>query len=294
MTKRALVVGVSGTLGSGVAAALIKKGYSVYGLSRFQTFGSADEVKARGVEPIAFDLSRDDPAQLPDVDVVFLEVWERAHLVGSDPDPQAIWDLNYTGVGRIVARYAGQAQFVNGCTGSVYGAADHAWRESDWPRPDIEYGISRLAQEKLINFLCAEKGSGCIHLRLYHANAPGKGLLHFTAQQLLAGEAIGMAPAQKVQVIALEDVIDMTVRSQALIKDEPQAINICHPHIWIWQELVERMAASLSVNNISWGDPHGSVEGSYYGSAELMQKTFGEPQFNIDAMIDAVCAHALS
>jgi len=123
MTGRsALVLGASGMVGLPLSRRLIEEGWKVFGAARFGDPAKHAEVEKLGACPIRFDVTKDDPAALPDVDVVFLEIW--------DPqEPELIWPINFYGVGRVVERYAGVADVVNGCTINVYGDGPDAATE---------------------------------------------------------------------------------------------------------------------------------------------------------------------
>jgi len=85
MTGRsALVLGASGMVGLPLSRRLIEEGWKVFGAARFGDPAKHAEVEKLGACPIRFDVTKDDPAALPDVDVVFLEIW--------DPqEPELIW-----------------------------------------------------------------------------------------------------------------------------------------------------------------------------------------------------------
>lgn len=287
--KRVLVVGATGSLGLPLAESLAQRGLAVWGASRLRSPEDADRLLAVGVEPLAFDALSDDPARLPDVETVFFEIWDRTHLLGAAPDPAAVWALNYEAVGRIASRYAGEADLINGSTGCVYGPGDRAAQETDPPHPTIDYGYARLCQEKLIDFLSAQAGSRALHLRLYHANSVAGGLLKSTAEDLLAGKPIGFGPREKVQVIDRAYVIDATFRAMDFLDEAPQVINLCHPHVWLWDDLARTMAAHLGVGDFTWQKADECADESYYGDSTRMIEHFGPPPGDVNDLVEDIC-----
>ena len=149
--EAALVVGVTGMVGSGVARALRAEGWHVFGVARGTDDAAALKLAEEGVEVMQYDVTSDDPGALPDVNAVFLEIWDPSR-------PELNWEINFYGVGRVVERYAGQATFVNGSTINVYGDGPGLPREDTGCRPTSDYGRSRFAQERLIDYFCYRSG----------------------------------------------------------------------------------------------------------------------------------------
>ena len=111
MTKRkALVLGATGKVGKPLANALYEDGWKVFGAARCTDDSVRESLENTGIETIRFDVTTDDPAILPDVDVLFLEIW--------DPETwnselyEYVWSNNYFSVARLVEHYAGR---VYGC-----------------------------------------------------------------------------------------------------------------------------------------------------------------------------------
>jgi len=114
MSRRntALVVGATGMIGRPLAERLAAAGWEVYGTARRVDGERGKAMRDAGIEPLAFEITEDEPAELPDVDAVFLEVWDPARA-------DLIWPINFYGVERLVERYAGRAVIVNGWTITV-------------------------------------------------------------------------------------------------------------------------------------------------------------------------------
>ncbi|MEX0887338.1 MAG: NAD(P)-dependent oxidoreductase [Phycisphaeraceae bacterium] len=288
----ALVLGASGRIGRRLCESLRDRGLTVHGAARFSDPAVRARLDALGVHTITYSAREDDPAMLPDVPLAFLELWAPAEH--SLPDArQRIWSLNYHAVGRVAARYAGQADIINGCSGNVYGTHPEPRAETDPQRPDDEYGLARFAQEKLLDFLCDQRGSGLVHLRYYHANTPESGLVRRLAETIKAGDSLGPNPDERVQVIAMEDFIRCTLAAGERRDALPRAVNVCHPRLWTLRELAERLHAAMGTGAVRFDRDAGGVEHSTTGDATLMREHFGEPTGDVEALIDEV-AEAVS
>ncbi|MFW6061038.1 MAG: NAD-dependent epimerase/dehydratase family protein [Phycisphaeraceae bacterium] len=288
---RIMVIGASGRIGYRLCEQLRQQNATVLGAARFSDPDTRAALEKMGVQTLPYNVQTDDPATLPDADLLILEVWDPQRHAGPDAYEQ-IWSLNYTGVGRLVARYAGRADVVNGCSGNVYGSSAHAWTEADAPRPDTEYGLARFAQEKLIDFLCDQAGSRVCHLRYFHANTPDSGAIHRLAQSILRGESLGDAPDAYVRVIGMVDFVRCTLAAAARLDAGtlPRAVNIVHPTLWTRRQLAERIHKALGQGAVVFDRESGGVEQSVYGEPSLMLETFGPPEEDLDTLIDQVCA----
>jgi len=289
---RVLVAGASGEVGSRLCHALRERGDEVHGAARFSDPRRAQALEADGVQLHRFDVRRDDPRELPEVDLLFLELWKPAHLLDAErQDPADVWDLNYHAIGRLVARYAGTADVINGSTGSVYGPrADRPSREDDLPRPDSHYALARFAQEQLIGFLCDEAGSKCAQLRYFIGNSPSSGVLPRMARSIAAGESLGPDPDRRLQVIAIEDFARCTLAVADKLTPEPFCCNVCHPQVWTMRELAERLQSELGRGGVRFERENGGGDGSVCGDTERMRAEFGEPVVALDELIARICA----
>lgn len=279
--KNALILGISGKVGFALAESLLDDGWNVHGAARLSDERRRKAIHGLGIDPIRFDVTRDDPAELPDVDVVFLEVW--------DPrQPDLIWPINYDGVGRVVERYAGSADIVNGCTLGVYGHGPDAATEETACRPSGDYALSRFAQEKLIDYFCRRSGSRGIHVRYAHANWPEYGVVRRTAEKIVEGRSLGAAPDSKIQVIGYEDFVSITKRAVDRLDCPPPAVNCCHPRVWTMRELAEAIHGRLGRGDVVFDREQGGEENSCYGDPARMIEWFGEPRVSVDTLIERV------
>ena len=279
--KTALVLGVTGRIGNALAKSLIRNDWQVYGAARFGREGTFQKVAADDLTPIRFDVTQNDPATLPDVKVVFLEIW--------DPQqPQQIWDINFFGVGRVVERYAGIADIVNGSTINVYGDSPDPANEDTPPRPTGDYGRSRFAQEKLIDYFCWRGGKKGIHVRYAHANTAQAGIVRRMAETILAGKSLGANPDAKVQVMALADAVRVTQAAVSRATCPPAAVNCCHPRIWSQRELAETIQARLGRGQVIFDREGGGIKHSAYADAGRMLAWFGKPRVSLETVLNQV------
>ncbi|GEM_PF-1139346 len=288
LPRGALVIGASGRIGRELCRRLRESGSTVFGAARFSDTAVRDELEGIGVQTQVYEVRTGDPAALPDVDVVFLELWDPSEHAAEDAR-EKIWSLNYTAIGRIAARYAGYADIVNGCSGNVYGTHPEPRKEEDLQRPNDEYGLARFAQEKLIDFLCDEAGSRVVHLRYYHANGPEGGLIRRMAEAIRDGRSLGGGPDERVQVIAMHDFVRCTLLAASRLDRMPRAVNVCHPRLWTRRELAERIRESLGCGKVIFDADSGGRENSTTGNPTRMLEYFGEPERDIEEVIDAVC-----
>lgn len=289
-----LVLGASGIVGQPLCLDMLARGWTVYGAARFGDHAPRTTLDRAGVHTVVFDLHEHDPIRLPDVDVVFLEVWDRGNAMNPH-DLHALWRLNYDGLGRIVHRYAGNADIVNGSTISLYGPrTDRPSRESDFPAPDTQYGLSRLAQERLFDFLCDRAGSRVVHLRYARSNRPDFGVIRRYADTILRGDSLGALPDQRLQVIGLQDFVRCTAEAAERIDRVPRHVHVVHPRVWTQRELADRLQAGMGRGVVHFEREIGGAETSLWADPTLMIRTFGPPKQNLDALIDDVCADAVA
>ena len=241
--KKALVLGVTGMVGYPLAEALLDDGWEVYGAARFHGDLPPECLIPKGCQPIRFDVTRDLVHELPDVDVLFLEIWDPSR-------PEQIWEINYYGVGRVVERYSGIADIVHGSTINVYGDQSGAPDEDTLCRPTTSYGVSRLALEHLIAYFSFQGGKKENQVRYAHANTAEKGVIRRIAEMILAGKSLGKRPDAFIQVIGLEDFVRVTYASLARMEQPPNAVNCCHPQLWTYRTLAEAIHNRLGSGRV--------------------------------------------
>lgn len=281
--RTALVLGASGMVGEPLARALLADGWQVHGAARFRDDASRETLEGEGVRTHRFDVLHDDPRVLPDVETLFLEIWDpRTRPLD---DAKFVWALNYFGVGRVVERYAGVADIVNGCTINVYGDNAEPASELTPCRPTSEYGHARCAQERLIDYFCVRGVRRGIHVRYAHANAGRRGVLWKMGMSIARGESLGPHPDSRIQVIALEDFVRVTKEAAARVATPPAVVNCCHPRVWSIRELAEALHAQLKCGTVRFDRPSGGLEHSAYACTERMIEWFGEPRVAVEELL---------
>ncbi len=296
-SKKALVLGASGVVGVPLCQSLVDRGWQVYGAARFGDPDKAQALEQTGAEKVVFYLTQDDPGQLPDVDTLIMEVWDRhfhAADIGELDQAQPLWSLNFDAVARVASRYAGQADIVNGSTISLYGPrADRPSHETDAPTPTDQYGLSRLAQERMLNFLCDQSGSRVTHLRYARSNTVQFGTVRRMADTILTGESQGRYPDQRIQVIGLDDFVRCTVEAAERIDQMPRAVHVVHPTIWTLRGLAERLQRGMGKGEVVFETEAGGARTSVWADPALMIDTFGPPQQDLEQLINEVCKAAV-
>lgn len=274
-----MILGVSGKVGRRLALFLVEDGWRVSGAARFSDPEAERALSGRGVETVRYDVTRDDPKILPAADAVFLEIWDPLR-------PESIWPINFFGVGKVIERYAGEADFVNGCTINVYGDAPEPSSEETPCRPTSDYGRSRYAQERLIDYFCHRSGSRAIHVRYAHANSPESGILRRFAEAIRDGRSLGRDPDALLQVIGMEDFVRVTATAIERVANPPVAVHCCHPRLWTKRELAERIHAKLGRGKVVFDVESGGREHSACATADRMIEWFGPPEVSVDTVID--------
>lgn len=280
-TRRALVLGASGKVGKPLCRALREDGWDVIGAARFSRPDAEAELGGIGVRTIRFDVMKDDPADLPDVEALFLEIWDPGQ-------PDLIWPINFYGVGRVAERYAGVANMVNGCTINVYGDGPTPSTEATPCRPSSEYGRSRYAQERLIDYFCLRSGSRGIHVRYAHANSATQGVVRRMAESIASAQSLGADPDANMQVIALEDFVRVTHAALDRAACPPVWVNCCHPRLWTRRELAGAIRDALGRGEVIFDREHGGLESSACADTARMVEWFGEPTVSVDTLIRRV------
>lgn len=278
---KALIIGVTGRIGSRLAVTLLGENWTVYGAARMSSSGKRRALESHGVETFQFDVLTGSPDQLPDADVVFLEIWDKTR-------PDLHWDINFYGVGSVVERYAGSARIINGSTLNVYGSGPDPMKERSSCLPDSEYGRSRYAAERLIDYFCRRYYGSGIHLRYAHANSRKHGIIRHIAEDILQERSLGDDPDSKLQVMGYEDFIRVTTRALEYTATPPAVVNCCHPRIWTKRELAEAIQSRLGRGRVIFDRQRGGEDHSVFGDPAKMLKWFGEPKINPGQLIRRV------
>ena len=159
MSKKLLLTGAAGFIGSHLAETLLREGYEVTGVDNFDPF-YAREVKERNLEGVAklpgftfieADIARD-PLPLEGMEAI-LHLAAKPGVRPSLEDPGSYMEANVTATARLfdAARRIGITRIVYGSSSSVYGNATPAPFDEDEPAvsPISPYAASKRAGELL-------------------------------------------------------------------------------------------------------------------------------------------------
>jgi nucleoside-diphosphate-sugar epimerase len=183
-SRRALVTGVAGFIGSHLAERLLERGIEVIGVDRLSDYydentkmanlaAVLDEPGFRFVQADLNDEAR--PGLLDGVGVVY-------HLAGQ-PGVRPSWGRTFeiyahdnilaTQALLEAAKEAPIERFVYASSSSVYGNAERfPTRESDLPNPVSPYGVTKLAAEHLCQLYAQVFGMPTVSLRYFSVYGP--------------------------------------------------------------------------------------------------------------------------
>jgi len=279
-STRTLVVGCTGMIGRHIVNELLLRGCQVHGVARFREARVQAILTDRGVITHSFDVARDNPAKLPDADVVFFACRDASR-------PDLAWAIGFTGLARLVERYAGRALLVNGASGEVYAQGDlPPQRETDLPEPKGAEALACFTREAFLSHVCAERRTPAIHLRYFHANDETHGLVPGMARAIAAGRSLGGTPEARVQVIAIEDLVRCTIEGVNEAAVPAKVVNICHPRVWTMRELAETVHRVLGRGRVVFDTESGGAEASRTGDASEMERLFGPPRVPLQVVVE--------
>ena len=234
---RFLITGGAGFLGSALANRLVRDSHDVHVLDDLSngeqrylssavtfTQGDVDNI------PLLWSLLRD-------VDCVY-HLAARVSVAQSMLHPR---DYNRANVGGTVSlmeamRDTGVRRVVFTSSGAVYGRQSHQpVRESDLPRPDSPYAVSKWAAEQYIHTIGTLWQIETVALRIFNAYGPRQSLPHshapvvprFLQQALTGGSVVIFGDGQQSRdFIYVGDVVDALVRAATATAVNRQVINI--------------------------------------------------------------------
>lgn len=265
-TKRALVTGVTGFVGSHLAEYLLARGYRTFGLTRWR---SNKENLKRIIDRVAL-LNGDvtDSRSLRGVldrvrpDVVY-HLAAQSYVPVSYSTPTATIDTNVNGTINLLEalKAADSGATVVGITSSeVYGDTDDAPITENSPlRPSSPYGVSKVGQDMALLQYFISYGMKTVRIRNFTTTGPGRGEVFFEssfAKQLAAITVFDSAREVYVgnldSVRVLAHVHDM-VRAYHLaeLHGEPgEAYNVGGAIPISVGEVLERLLAIADIRNV--------------------------------------------
>jgi UDP-glucose 4-epimerase len=178
MTRRALVTGGAGFIGSRLVRALLAADWQVCVLDDFSVGREADLAFAGDAVPrVAADVSVAGAVEQA------LAAWQPSvvfHLAAlhfiphCERDPARALEINVLGTQRVLDAMAGRpgCRLIFASTGDVYASAPEPHHETSPLAPGSLYGITKLTGEHLIRHAAA-RGTACRIARLFNVFGPG-------------------------------------------------------------------------------------------------------------------------
>ena len=184
MTRRALVTGAAGFIGSHLCERLVADGWQVTGVDCFtnyyaRTIKEANLVNLKGqtrFNLVEADLSTVDLAPLlAGIDVVFHQAGQAGVRASWGTDFRIYAQNNVLATQRLLeaARHSGLHRFVNASSSSVYGDTSVLPVDEDTlPQPVSPYGVTKLAAEHLCRLYYVNYSVPCLSLRYFTVYGP--------------------------------------------------------------------------------------------------------------------------
>lgn len=213
---KALVTGISGFVGAGLAKKLLEKGWEVHGIIRpSSNLWRLSEVK-KEIHFHKGSITNEDF-----VKTVFQKIRPDAvfHLAvyGAYPSQKEVSVILNTSVLSTffllnVAKLSGVRVFVNSGSSSEYGTKEHPMREDEHIDPNSYYAVGKAAQTLLGRHFAKEEGLPVITLRLFSVygpfEEPGR-LVPNVVLNALHGKEISLADSLIARdFVYLDDVTD--------------------------------------------------------------------------------------
>ena len=184
MTRRVLITGGAGFIGSHLARSLLAAGAKVGILDNFDDFYSP-QAKRQNIKGLAAEVFVTDIRDGTELQQVANRGWDSivhlAALAGVRPsisNPHAYIDTNVTGTLNVLeaSRASGISQVVFGSSSSVYGASDRGPFKESSPLPATlsPYAATKVAGEQLCSVYSHLHGLRCVVLRFFTVYGPGQ------------------------------------------------------------------------------------------------------------------------
>ena len=293
-----LITGGLGFIGSKIATKLISTGHVVTILDN-QTSSVTSSVP--GARVIMADLS--DSASVTAVDCRPVDCV--MHLAGPSSGPASLNDP----VGTVTAGFSitynvlelasrlGAGKFLHASSMTVYGdllPEQNPITEDAPCRPISYYGIGKLANERLVEIFCQDRGFGFNNLRLFNVYGPGQDLNRldqglvsiFVAMLMKSPKIVSKGPLERFRAIVHDKVIVEAWTLCATEKVRNGAFNVgCGTAVTI-RQLIDEIAGELDIScqldiKIDDGIP-GDIFGISADISALSEETGYYPKFPPD------------
>ena len=223
---RILVTGASGLMGGGLASSLATHN-EVIAAARWGNEEARERIAATGATPVVFDLAEPSLGALPDsVDYVF---HCGAGLPGTMTQAE-LFEVNVQATGRLMSRFRTARSFVHCSSASVYAhQSDHPYVETDLlgvdRHPILDYPLSKIAGEQLVQFLSSEFGLPTVILRIFALYGTRGGFPTMLIEKVAKGEPVPLPPERPLiqNPIFERDFVAKAIAA-ALIADVPPVV----------------------------------------------------------------------
>ncbi|RPI26785.1 MAG: NAD-dependent epimerase/dehydratase family protein [Acidobacteria bacterium] len=231
-----VILGAGGKIGPSLSRR-VKRAVETAGLksrviavSRFTSGGTAQELRAAGVEVIECDLlDHKSYSRLPDApNVLFLA----GRKFGSTERSDVTWAMNTMVPAYAAERYS-SSRIVVFSTGNIYPpvpASTGGCAETDATAPVGEYAQSCLGRERIFEYFSRELRTRCLFFRLNYAVDLRYGVLVDIARKVRDGEPVEAGVAC-FNVVWQGDVNSYAIRSLELCSSPPGILNVTGPEI---------------------------------------------------------------
>jgi UDP-N-acetylglucosamine/UDP-N-acetyl-alpha-D-glucosaminouronate 4-epimerase len=263
VSRRLLVTGGAGFIGSHLVERLLREGHAVRVLDDFST-GKRENLGFAGphdrLELVTGDIrdARVVEDGLRDVDGVF----HQAALVSvprSVEAPELSCDINAHGTARVLdaARRGGVRRVVAASSAAVYGdTTERPVSEATPPRPQSPYGVDKLYLEQLCALYHALYGIETVPLRYFNVfgprqdpSSPYSGVISIFVARLLAGEVVTIFGdgEQTRDFTYVADVVEANMRAMFGAYAGPAPLNVGTGGRTTLRELLQILADLVDV-----------------------------------------------
>ncbi len=297
MTRRVLITGGNGFIGSSLTKSLVSRGdFDVVATYR-ENRERLPEEDSEILHCVHLDISRRAEVESVFSEYDFDAVIHTAAVVrgGNDVESMLISiDQIVLGTANLLAesRRRGCKLFVFCSSVSVYGdilvSGDspenpiQSISEDIWPRPNAYYGWSKLSAEELLR-VSAESGSMTgISLRLAGTHGPGRksGALYHMMSNALRGQPLVVAePKSRFRFLFLEDAIESIIG--CLLnwpKENYRCYNVASKRIFTLPELADQIIAYTGSNSHLDIQDSGRIRSQVWSIDRICQETNFKPK----------------
>jgi nucleoside-diphosphate-sugar epimerase len=223
--EKILITGATGKIAFPIARRLAREN-EVFGAARFSDPSQRDRLRGIGVEPIRFDVSRDDLGALP---ANFSYVFHAAVDPGLD-DWAASVETNAQATGRLLLHCRRAKGFVFCSTGSIYQyQGQRPLSESDPPGVPLRanYSFSKVAGEAVATWVATQFGIPLTIIRICSTYGPEGGAPADRLEQMLQGRPIRLYPdpPNNYNPIYEDDYVEFGIRAMEVAATPPVIVN---------------------------------------------------------------------